>query len=389
MATKRGPLGLAKSAKKNKRSKRTTEPEEEAEETFEIPEDVDPDDELGQLFALYDNIDKSDPWDPRIFHAIVHECDRILRNSESSELPARFHVAYARALFMLASFAKIKKKSKTKSKKPDRVTEEGPEDFIQAALERSAIGLEQYPDSFELRFSRCRYRVAFATLKLTESIDDESVTTCVPRLQEINEDFVETVKLSETSSEAMLTNAASPAEAVTNLLTDVSKLYEMTFESDSLLKQNPELYTWVITQWQRKLDQDPDNKSLHRALGEFLLSRSHPHVRKAEENMESEIESSNDEVAIAVETLKDALEQLCAAETEDDSELMVVIAEAQVSLANLTEDVEEQEKLYAKAIDRLKRAQALGGEDFSEMIAELQGDGNDGDDNSDDKDEEN
>lgn len=129
-------------------------------------------------------------------------------------------------------------------------------------------------------------------------------------------------------------------------------------------------------------------------IGKYFLAKAAPYIEEYEEIMgeddydedeEKEKEDEEDEeksakakVLTAVtekarEYMSKSVEHLLKAENDEDGDVMALIAEAQVSLANLLEDEAEQELLYEEACVRLKRAQRLGAGDFSEMIRELKG----------------
>lgn len=128
-------------------------------------------------------------------------------------------------------------------------------------------------------------------------------------------------------------------------------------------------------------------------IGKYFLAKAAPYIEEYEEIMgededdedddnekdeEDDEESSKAKVLAAVtgkarEYMSKSVEHLLKAENEEDGEVMALIAEAQVSLANLLEDEAEQELLYEEACVRLKRAQRLGAGDFSELIRELKG----------------
>ncbi|KAK7203214.1 negative regulator of Ofd1/Enhancer of translation termination 1 [Myxozyma melibiosi] len=225
MPLKRGPQGLAKSAKRKKTEKKETPStsssattsaaaaggEEEEQATIEISEDVDPDDELGQLYALHTTYLKSSRSNPKLLYAIVHECDRQLRNAKEP-LPAKFHRVYAETLSMLSVFAKSKKKSKsgTRTTKPDDEKKQEqiqqpasssgatdtPEDFLLAAVERAQIGLETYPESIDLVALRCETHLSIVELKLKPAArSSKAVADCVYAIQSAFDDYDRTVEL--------------------------------------------------------------------------------------------------------------------------------------------------------------------------------------------------
>lgn len=162
MAPKRH-LGLGKAAKAKKQKKESSEgpeqPEQQSNEiTVELNEEADANDELSQLRALWKTHAKSDKDNELVVNGIIHECDRLLRNSNLAqgedesknkdteqgrqELPADFHSIYALALADLAFFH-TSDASKVK-------------EFFDAAVERVDLGLQSNSGSIELLFTKSR-----------------------------------------------------------------------------------------------------------------------------------------------------------------------------------------------------------------------------------------
>lgn len=84
--------------------------------------------------------------------------------------------------------------------------------------------------------------------------------------------------------------------------------------------------------------------------------------------------SEIDTLCQAKEYLETALQYLLKAEHEDTPSTYVLIAEAQISLANLYPvESDEQILLYSEAVSRLKRAQRLGHGNYQDLINDLQG----------------
>ncbi|KAK9484507.1 negative regulator of Ofd1/Enhancer of translation termination 1 [Lipomyces starkeyi] len=398
MSTKRtGPQGLAKSSKRRKVANEDSVAVEQ--ETIELPEDVDPEDELGQLYALHSGYLKSTKESPKLLYAIVHECDRQLRNSKTL-LPPKFHKVYAEALSMLSVFAKKKKSKSTpvaSGEQSAASSADSPEDFLLASIERAQIGLEAYPKSIDILVVRCETYLALVELKLKNSAKSKNVEGCVSAIQNATKDYDVALKLltelqreftedgnkDEEDAKGDVDATEITPEHLVKVLRRLSKVLETTLESDFIAERFPDLYTWNEDRWAAELHNAPEDKFLHRGLGEFYLARAYPYVATVESQFEEGNSDSEDEELdkqpsnIALEQarqfLSKSLKHLYAAESEeDDGAFLAVIAEAQISLANLESEEDKQNKLYAEAIKRLLKAQELGAGDFTDMINELQ-----------------
>ncbi|CAH2353265.1 enhancer of translation termination 1 [[Candida] railenensis] len=174
MAKRSKHLGLGKAAKTKKKQK-VESSEESAENvasnelTVELNDEVDADDEIAQVVALWQTYSKSEKENELVLNGIIHECDRILRNSSSNTdeskqdaIPDYFHSVYALALADLALFH-------TEEEKIDKIDE-----FFQASLERIELGLEKYPNSIDLLFAKSRILINRIPLQYISKLTLES-----------------------------------------------------------------------------------------------------------------------------------------------------------------------------------------------------------------------
>jgi hypothetical protein len=164
------------------------------------------------------------------------------------------------------------------------------------------------------------------------------------------------------------------------------------------------LLEWSKLRWERILRNVPEGKGkgkspeedgdysytvirrANRGLGEYYLSKAGPvlarieHDDEDEDDEEEEDEQSAEylrDMAIAKELLTRAIDCLIRVErdeVEHDGSIYSLIAEAQISLANIQDyESDEQNILYNQAIIRLTKAQRLGHGNYQEQIDELRG----------------
>ncbi|CAK9435656.1 uncharacterized protein LODBEIA_P03830 [Lodderomyces beijingensis] len=148
-----------------------TPPKDSNQLTVELPEEVDADDEISQLKGLYKTYIDSERDSDLILNGIIHECDRLLRNSQADSkepLAAIFYKIYAIALSESANFH---------TDAPKKVSE-----FFDAAIERIEDGLEKFPRDIDLLFTKSKIlvnRIALekiSQLTLESRIEDEGVS---------------------------------------------------------------------------------------------------------------------------------------------------------------------------------------------------------------------
>lgn len=161
MAKRHLGLGQAK-AKKQK----TAEEVPSNEITVELNQETDANDELAQLKALWKTYLISKKENELVVNGIIHECDRLLRNSkiggekDGVELDAGFYAIYALALAELANF---------NAAEHVKVVE-----FFDAAIERVDLGLEHFADSVELLFTKSKILIDQVPLQYISQVEIDS-----------------------------------------------------------------------------------------------------------------------------------------------------------------------------------------------------------------------
>lgn len=447
------PQGLNKSSKTKKKQKvnddnadeqantnDTTEPEQV---TIEMDNEVDPDDELGQLNALYDTfltspVDNNGLKSPKLLYGVIHECDRLLRNS-TSDLPSRFHNVYALSLLELSRFQETEgEKNESKNEQQHGDTAEA---YIEAAIERAEIGLVNDSKNSDLLFTRTKAQVALISVKINDMTLSpgeryKSAVELIDKVEKAVKDYEEAesiildnpdgdykkkrgclyTKDQLDTIESVLKVAENfssleYAKEISSFETNPDPIF-LEIENSLLGEEQVKLAEWSKNRWEQILNKIPESKGksktpeedgdhsymvirrANRGMGEYYLSISAPIINRLEtsddddgEEEEEEEEKSDDEekelteeqaknIALAKEYLSKAIEYLLKAENDDSAEDAAVyplIAEAQISLANLLDnDSDEQNVLYNEAVSKLKKAQRLGYGDYQEQIAELE-----------------
>ncbi|ANB15817.1 Ett1p [Sugiyamaella lignohabitans] len=426
MPSKR-PQGLNKAAKNKKQKVAPNEnngPEKDQTPDFTIAleDEVDPDDELAQLYGLYETYRESSKDSPKLLYGLVHECDRLLRNS-TEKLPSRFHNIYAISLLDLAKFVETED---DQPKKKSGNNGESCADFILAAIERASIGIEESSDSIaDLYFTLSRAKLALVDEKLknspSESRYDEAINI-LPELKEAVSDFETAEKFLLESGKSFLDFSKDQLGAVEDLLQIVDGFIALEDENEAesdpaasteniergrLRSLNDKYLEWSKDRYQRILEtsveskgknKDPNGSSVsvvlwaNRGMGQYYLALAAPLLAKLDDGAdedededdsedEDEDEDDNDEsIALSPEELQSAkdlvqkaVDYLFKAESDDDPETYTVVAEALISLANLFEvESDDQRRLYSQAVLRLRKAQRLGFGSYQELIADLE-----------------
>lgn len=442
--------------------------------TFQFGEDVDPNNELESLYAIYDSYHSMN-FAPKLLYLLIHTSDNILRlhskklekpTEEGKEekkdgeevdpidlipevLPAKFHNIYASSLLAMSRMVEDEneddeeeedEESEAKAKAAPKKDElkDSAKDFIDAGLERVETGLETYPDSHDLLFTRARGNI----LKVAEQLKRDTVDTfqnytekLLPPLNQALEDFekAEQMVLSDSSSEKKYSeqeftaiqllldigehignnwmfasmrddgeteDAAEPEDDDEDNDQDAEYAADLKMLQDKYLDWSKERYenmAKVGDSEKGKTASTAENKPFqiqreaNLGIGKYYLAKAAPYIEEYEEaaellsdddeeETEKEKEEDDNESSEVLRALGDKAREymsksvayLLKSEQEDDGENLALIAEAQLSLANMLEDEGEQELLYKEALIRLKRAQRMGAGDFTELIRDLQ-----------------
>lgn len=186
-------LGLGKAAKAKKQ--KTDEPVEKAasnEITVELTEEADANDELAQLTALWNTYNKSEKENELVVNGIIHECDRLLRNSadsQESSLPDTFHSIYALALAELANF-EVEDKNKV-------------EEYFNAALERVDLGLGHFGLSIDLLFTKSKILIHRIPLQYIAQTAVDTTIGTVPKLSTLLDEALAVYETAEAKADEL------------------------------------------------------------------------------------------------------------------------------------------------------------------------------------------
>ncbi|CUM46528.1 Enhancer of translation termination 1 [Debaryomyces fabryi] len=440
MAPKRH-LGLGKAAKSKKQKKEDSSevetPEQQSNEiTVELNEEADANDEVSQLRALWRTHAKSDKDNELVVNGIIHECDRLLRNSNLAknnesedtskastdespkELPADFHSIYALALADLALFH---------TTDINKVRE-----FFDAALERVGLGLQSHDGSIELLFTKSRILINQIPLQYISQLTVESkVQGGVPKLDEKLDHALEIYEEAENQArtlkqyELFNDDNLEILQALDDLLEIVDNFGKDTLEGDEsdkeeddeeeevqLSKKHP-LYgirnTDKYNEWWRdhiiqflqnvdkqleklgisyKQDYETENallplrREICKRIGQSYLQEAEiPSTvfttLKYDEGFADvdQLEGLTREQSqkISQDLFKIALDYLQMAEDKEEPESWVNVAESMISLGNLYElDSEEQENYYTEAEKILAKANNATNGKYEDILENLQ-----------------
>lgn len=309
-------------------------------------------------------------------------------------------------------------------------------DFIEAGLDRVNSGLETHPDSYELLFTRARARIVKVAEQLkrdTVNTLRNYPKKLLPPIDKALQDFEKAEKIVLADSDKKYTEQelitiqllleigehigsnwvlASMDEDEDGddeqgeNANDAEYAAELRIVRDNYLDWSKERYlnmakasddgkgkTASSTNETAKKTPFQIQREASLGIGKYYLAKAAPYIEEYEEAVEMFSDDEEDDAkgedddkdeedeakrllgvlrAKARQFMTLSIEYLLKSEDEEDGDNLVLIAEAQISLANLLQDETEQELLYKEASLRLKRAQRLGAGDFTELIRDLQ-----------------
>ncbi|KAL6452374.1 ETT1 Enhancer of translation termination 1 [Candida maltosa Xu316] len=419
-------LGLAKTAKAKKQKReeqhtgKSASPEEaaaseeqqqqEQQLTVELPENIDANDEISQLKGLHQTYLTSERDNELLVNGIIHECDRLLRNStDEKPLPPVFHTELAKFVEEESAETKIK-------------------EFFDAGLERIELGLEKHPNDVNLLIAKSKILIDQIVLQHIAPLNLESNKKDVEReINELLDTALEIYELAETKADELKdysvfndNETLDILEALDDLLDIVDNFGKNNLEEeeddddeekddeddededeDNEVELSEDHPLFVIktsdkyNQWWRDhthvyLDnleklQDKASSAIKREVNQrlgqsYLQEAEIPSnvftTLKYDEDYQGleELEGLSLEEAqkISQDLVSKALKYLKDAKDEEEPETWATVAEAMISLANLYEvDSKEQEDLYKEAEEILKKANNATNGKYKDVLENL------------------
>lgn len=377
------PLGLNKANKSKKKKLEGAEKAEKAVAKEISPEiddsaepapaitlDADEEDDMGQLESLYKNWTSSDRDSPRLLHGVIHECDSLLQKAKGEGLPARFHEIYAASLLDLAGFADKKKPVKKKKVKSEDVAPETADMFVDAGLERVETGLEQFPEDAGLLFVKSRALKQDIDEKMSAVSKEDRKATAKKMISQLNE-ILAVFKLAQKHASTVTPEQLDVVEELIELSGALESVVQQSDVAETTLVACEQLYNEILASEK----DDKTVKKAHRGVGTCKMIIADSLLDLLGDEDDDEEEENADTVKLAKKNLKAAIEHFQKAETEDDGEFMVTVAETMIQYGNLFEtESDEQKQWYGEAVKRLRQAQRMGVGKYDDMILELEDD---------------
>lgn len=403
-------LGLGQKNKEKKRKleeKQGSEPKDATpgadQISVELDENADLDNELAQLKGLWKTYFNSERENEFVLNGIVHECDRLLRQSNEdaaikSLLNDEFHSVYALALSELTIF-KAGEDEETKDRKAVK-------EFFNNALERCELGQSSFPDSNLLRLVKAKIIIQRIPLEYISQLNLKSAKNDLKA--DLNA-LLESAKSDFNVYEADLDLSFEVLQMVDDLLDIIENFgheddIDEGLDSDDedeldrielpashplyLLQKNvPENYKWLRENMVNLLDhiQDKDSKLYHNVA----RTVGHLYLKLAEEpsNIFMRLQYGDDESdssknanakncskaqTEALKFTKEALEFLEKGKIADEPETWVEVAEAFIDLGNLYDyQSKDQENAYSVAEGILKKANKASHGKFQDILDNL------------------
>ncbi|CAR26686.1 hypothetical protein ZYGR_0H05090 [Zygosaccharomyces rouxii] len=363
----------------------------------EMDENADLDDELTQLKGLWNNYFHSDRESEYVLNGIIHECDRLLRQSDSDEktkklLNDEFYAIYALALSELTIFK----------------TEQEGEDvsqYFDQALEWAEIGMEKTSkDSQLLQLAVSKIILQRIPLQFISKLTVDS------KPEDVNLDLFEQLQRAKKCF-----NVEKDLELAYEVLQMFDDLLDMLenfghgnnidegLDSDEedeiepvklnkkhplyrLQKAIPENYAWLketMVKLFENIEETTLRRNVARTLGHLFLKAAEEPTsvfmqQYDDEDEEEETEDKEVPKEIkqaqkeALSHTRTALDYLEKAQVEDEPETWVEVAEAYIDLGNLHDyQSSEQEKAYKVAEDILKKANRASHGRFQDILDNL------------------
>lgn len=400
-------LGLGQ---KNKEKKRKLEAEaiQDSKEvtpgadqiSVELDDNADLDDEFSQLKGLWHTYFDSDRENDYVLNGIVHECDRLLRQSQEDaeikkSLDDEFHAIYALALSELTIFKAGEEGEENKNKK--LVSE-----FFDNALERCELGLSSFESSSVLKLVVAKIIIQRIPLEYISQLTVETKSSKVDLnelLEKAKSNFNVDKKHLELTFEVLqmfddlldiVENFGHENDIDEGLDSDDDEeLAQVQLSSKhplyKLQQDLPKNYQWLREQM-TELFEATDAKASPKLYHSIARSVGHLQLKAAEEPTgefmslqygEDEEASKDDKKCKAAQEdalkyTKKALEYLEKGRVEDEPETWVEVAEAYIDLGNLYDyQSKDQENAYHIAEDILKKANKASHGKFQDILDNL------------------
>lgn len=403
-------LGLGQKNKEKKRKLETETAPDSKDSTpgadqisVELDDNEDLDNEFSQLKGLWLTYFNSDRENDYVLNGIVHECDRLLRQSQEDaeikkNLNDEFHAIYALALSELTIF-KAGEEEEDESKNKKLVSE-----FFENALERCELGLSSFKDSKVLKLVVAKIIIQRIPLEFISQLKVNSKSNALK--VDLNEQL-ERAKKSFNVDKDHLDLSFEVLQMFDDLLDIVENFghendIEEGLDSDEdeelaqvelsakhplyKLQQNlPTNYQWLRGEMVN-LFNATDSEKTQKMYHNIARSVGHLYLKAAEEptSVFMHLQYGDDEQASrddkkcktaqqdALKNTKSALEYLEKGQVEDEPETWVEVAEAYIDLGNLYDyQSKDQENAYHVAEDILKKANKASHGKFQDILDNL------------------
>lgn len=400
-------LGLGQKNKEKKRKVESDVVQDSREATpgadqisVEMDDNADLDDEFSQLKGLWQTYFHSDRENEYVLNGIVHECDRLLRQSGEDakireSLNDEFHAIYALALSELTIFKAGEEEEETKNGKA--VSE-----FFENALERCELGLTSFAESQLLKLVVAKIIIQRIPLEYVSQLKVDSKADVLKvdlnaQLERAKENFNVYKGDLELTFE-VLQMFDDLLDIVENFghESDIDEGLDSDDEEELApadlspkhplykLQQNlPKNYQWLREQMTQLLNAVAEQDKLYKNV---VRSVGHLYLKAAEEPTstfmrlqygDDEEPSSDDKNCKAAQKdalnyTRQALEFLEKGQVQDEPETWVEVAEAYIDLGNLYDyQSKDQEKSYQVAEKILKKANKASHGKFQDILDNL------------------